>query len=407
MHTPCRHRVRTSDGFRCPVAVVALLSAAVWLATPSLAEQGDSIRIATYNASLYGKKSGQVRGRLSDGKDSQAEKIAMVVQTIRPDVLLVNEIDHDPDSATAKLLAEKFFALSQGGLDPIDYPFVRSFASNTGVDSGLDLNRNGRSGEPNDAWGYGLYEGQYAMAIFSRFPIDDRSIRTFQKFRWSDFPAALRPVDPNTKNSFYDDQTWSAMRLSSKNHVDVPIRIGDFTLHALASHPTPPVFDGPADRNGCRNHDEIRFWNDYISDPQAGHLKDDSGRAGGLPDGASFVILGDLNSDPVDGDSRRDAVIRLLAHVRVQDPKPGSEGAVEEASKPSARRGSGDPSLHTASFGRNRNMRVDFVLPSQSLSLGGSGVHWPLTANANRAAIEASDHRMVWVDIVPPPSAPR
>ena len=35
------------------------------------------------------------------------------------------------------------------------------------------------------------------------------------------------------------------------------------TVHFLVSHPTPPVFDGPEDRNGPRNYDEIRFWADY------------------------------------------------------------------------------------------------------------------------------------------------
>ena len=53
--------------------------------------------------------------------------------------------------------------------------------------------------------------------------------------------------------------------LSSKSHWDVPVRIGNVTLHLLASHPTPPAFDGAEDRNGRRNHDEIRFWSDYLT----------------------------------------------------------------------------------------------------------------------------------------------
>ena len=42
------------------------------------------------------------------------------------------------------------------------------------------------------------------------------------------------------------------------------MRIGTKTVHVLASHPTPPSFDGGEDRNGRRNHDEIRFWADYV-----------------------------------------------------------------------------------------------------------------------------------------------
>ena len=36
----------------------------------------------------------------------------------------------------------------------------------------------------------------------------------------------------------------------------VTIQIDGKTVHFLTSHPTPPVFDGPEDRNGTRNGDE-------------------------------------------------------------------------------------------------------------------------------------------------------
>ncbi len=58
--------------------------------------------------------------------------------------------------------------------------------------------------------------------------------------------------------------------------------VGKTTLHLLASHPTPPAFDGPEDRNGRRNHDEIRFWNDYLDRAEIGYIRDDAGLAGGL-----------------------------------------------------------------------------------------------------------------------------
>ena len=93
-------------------------------------------------------------------------------------------------------------------------------------------------------------------------------------------------------------------RLSSKSHWDVPVEVGGRTVHVLASHPTPPTFDGAEDRNGRRNHDEIRFWADYVR-PGAGsgYIYDDAGGTGGLKPGSSFVILGDQNADPLDGDS--------------------------------------------------------------------------------------------------------
>ena len=94
------------------------------------------------------------------------------------------------------------------------------------------------------------------------------------------------------------------LRLSSKSHWDVPVVIGERRVHVLASHPTPPTFDGPEDRNGTRNHDEIRFWADYVSGGRdASYIYDDDGQYGGLARNASFVIAGDQNADPSDGDS--------------------------------------------------------------------------------------------------------
>ena len=369
-------------------------------ADDSLAEetsQPKTIRVATYNASLYGKKAGEIRERLSDGKDDHAVNVARIVQTIRPDVLLINEIDHEPDGSVASLLNEDFFAKPQRDLAAINYPYVYSVPSNTGVGSGMDLNHNAELGESNDAWGYGVYPGQYAMAIFSRFPIESGNIRSFQRFLWKDLPGALRPIHPDTKQPYYSDAVWEKMRLSSKNHVDVPIRIGTLTLHVLACHPTPPVFDGPEDHNGCRNHDEIRFWSEYLRGDSADTLVDDQGKRGGLGASESFVIMGDLNSDTVDGDSRRDAIVNLIANERVYDPMPKSKGAVAEATSKQAKRQKGDPALDTAKFGGN--MRVDYVLPSKTLKRKDAGVVWPTKDANNYDMITTSDHRMVWVDV--------
>ena len=67
------------------------------------------------------------------------------------------------------------------------------------------------------------------------------------------------PIEENG-GDWYSEQERNIMRLSSKSHWDVPVNIGGQIIHLLASHPTPPIFDGIEDRNGRRNHDEIRFW---------------------------------------------------------------------------------------------------------------------------------------------------
>jgi hypothetical protein len=105
------------------------------------------------------------------------------------------------------------------------------------------------------------------MAVYSRYPIAYDDIRTLQLFLWKDMPGALLPDDPNTPtpSDWYAPDALEVFRLSSKSHWDIPMDIGNKKVHFLVSHPTPPVFDGPEDRNGKRNFDEIRFWAVYIS----------------------------------------------------------------------------------------------------------------------------------------------
>ncbi len=398
---PARHVLPTRHVLA--VLAVLIMATAGTMATAADDLNRKTIRIATFNASLYGKKAGQIRDRLNDGDDRHGEMIASIVQTIRPDILLINEIDFDEDVTSdddraANLLNKHFFAAGQSNRKPINYRFVYSVASNTGIDSNLDLDGNGKTSQPQDAWGYGVYPGQYSMAIFSRFPIDTESIRTFQKFLWRDLPSAARPIDPKTQKSFYSDDVWNQLRLSSKNHVDVPITIGSTTLHVLASHPTPPVFDAAEDRNGCRNHDEIAFWSHYLNEPTATWLVDDAGQSGGLASGESFVILGDLNSDSIDGDGQRDAIANLLANPRLHDPQPKSDGAVADAvGRKSSAKHQADPALDTARF--SGNLRVDYVLPSRTLVVQDAGVMWPKKTDADYQMITVSDHRMVWVDV--------
>ncbi len=115
--------------------------------------------------------------------------------------------------------------------------------------------------------------------------------------------------------------------MSSKTHWDVPITIGCQTLHLLCTHPQSPVYDGAEDHNGRRNNDEIRFWVDYLSGGSgAGYIVDDRGQKGPLAQDASFVLLGDLNADPLQSmiDKGTHSIVTLLKHSRVLDPAPTS-----------------------------------------------------------------------------------
>jgi endonuclease/exonuclease/phosphatase family metal-dependent hydrolase len=359
------------------------------------------LRVATFNASLYDEGGGLV-ARLAAGDDT-ARAAAAVIQRIRPDLLLLNEFDFDADGRAADLFIRDYLGVGQDGLAPIEYAHRYFAPVNTGVPSGLDLDGDGRSDGPGDGWGFGRHPGQYGMLVLSRFPIDPARVRTFQNFRWADMPGALVPQAPDAATPFYPEATWRQLRLSSKSHWDVPVETPFGTLHLLAHHPTPPVFDGPEDRNGRRNHDEIRLWADYIDPARSGYLVDDAGVRGGLGADAMFVIAGDHNADPLDGDSVPGAIAQLLDHPRVDARVvPASEtgalaGAAAGGVNASHR---GDPRHDTGVFGaRAGNLRLDYVLPARGITVQAAGVHWPREGEPGAAAVMASDHRLVWIDI--------
>jgi len=188
------------------------------------------------------------------------------------------------------------------------------------------------------------------------------------------------------------------LRLSSKSHWDIPIKINDKTVHILASHPTPPVFDGPENRNGKRNHDEIRFWYDYINADQGAYIYDDNKQKGALKANQRFIIMGDQNASRVEGDAiitkTSQGIIALLNSNKIQDPLPTSLGGEKHLTDNS------HSINHTAYWG----MRADYVLPSTfGFTIKKSGVFWPQPNEETHRLIKnrqaSSDHRLVWVDV--------
>ncbi len=390
--------------FKYVLACLCLVFVIVQCKYKTIRNKPSYLTFATFNVSM---ESENYLGRNADGVSSQilieelskgtsqhSINIAKIIQTKRPDVILLNEFDYieNPEEGIEKFI-KGYLNLAQGDTEAIDYPYYYYSTFNTGIETPFDLNGDGKfEGNGNDAYGYGRYPGQYGMVLLSKFPIDKENIRTFQLFKWKDMPDHLKTNTVDGDN-FYSPEAWQKFRLSSKSHWDVPIKFGDKTIHVLASHPTPPGFDGEEDRNGKRNHDEIRFWTDYIDNEDGSYIYDDLGKKGALGD-TSFVIMGDLNSSPDEGSSIRSGIGDLLNHPRVNHKfNPSSKGG--ELLSPTNESGK----YHTAFW----KLRADYVLPSIDLNVVGHGVFWPVEGEALHDLMldrkSSSDHRMVWIKI--------
>ncbi|KKL00061.1 endonuclease [Rheinheimera mesophila] len=365
-----------------------------------------TLTVATFNVSMESENylakgvagSPQVLSTLlAEGDHPQIKNIAAIVQQTQPDILLLNEFDYIEDPKVGVQLFIRNYLNKAQSADGkiIDYPYFYYSTVNTGQPSGFDLDNDGQlTNKGADAWGFGQYPGQYGMMLLSKYPINSSKVRTFQHFKWKDMPGALQTTKADG-SPWYSPEAWQLMPLSSKAHWDVPVLVNKKPVHLLISHPTPPVFDGDEDRNGKRNHDEVRFWTDYLTPTKSAYIYDDRGQKGGLGEDKTFVILGDLNSSPVEGNAYKEGIGSLLMHPRVNSSfTPQSEGGkAHSLDSPYA-------ATHTAGW----RMRADYVLPSkQGFEVLSSGVFWPAKGQpfyelvADRTA--SSDHRLVWVKL--------
>ncbi|SPH24459.1 hypothetical protein DEA8626_03511 [Defluviimonas aquaemixtae] len=343
----------------------------------------ETLKIATFNAELSRKGPGLLLRDILSGKDPQVEAAAGVIARAAPDALLLTGFDYDLDLVALNAFAQRIEARG------LSYDHLFAFRPNRGRVTEVDLDGDGRRGGPGDAQGWGRFAGAEGMAILSRLPVLEADATDYSDLLWRELPGSL--IDGAELSA----EAAAVQRLSTTGHWTVPIALPDGqSVTLFAWYATPPVFDGPEDRNGRRNRDETAFWLRLLD--------------GALPYPAPerpFVILGDANLDPVDGDGRPDGLAALLADPRVQDPAPASRGgrAASVAQGGVNARHGGDPARDTADWPDDDgpgNLRVDYVLPSAGLRVTDSGVWWPEPGSeAAEEAEAASRHRLVWVEV--------
>lgn len=348
------------------------------LSLPVSAAEG--VRIATYSAELSRKGPGLLLRDILKKDDPQITATLAVIVAQRPDILLLTEFDHDPDGQALDAFAQAL------GAQGMQYPFRFAAPSNAGFDPDHDRDGNGRRGEDRDGQGYGRFRGDGALALLSRWPITVADVQDYSTLLWHDLPEAQRPVLPGQTEAFPTAELWRTQRLSSSGHWVVPIAHPDGPITLLVYGATPPVFDGPEDRNGKRNADELLFWGHYLD----GMF--------GPPPRARFILMGKVNLDPVDGEGQHQAIRQILADPRLQDPRPQGPARAQEPGH------LGDPRLDTAQWqaGAPGALRVDYILPSADWILGDRGVFWPEPgsfAPLGPDGLAAGPHKLVWVDL--------
>ncbi|NNE87823.1 MAG: endonuclease/exonuclease/phosphatase family protein [Silicimonas sp.] len=334
--------------------IAALVCPPVWADT--------DLRIAVFHTELSRDGPGLLLRDILSDKDEQVAAFARVVGHIAPDVLVLADVDFDHGQAALNALAETI-----GG-----YRYRFASLPNTGRRSGHDLNGDGRFGRSEDAWGYGEFTGQGGMAILSKLPLGQ--VKDYSSEKWSDLPDTM--ALPGT----HPEQP-----LSTRSHWEVPVLLADGRYVTLLTwHATAPVFDGPEDRNGRRNHDEAAVWVTRLnSDPPQ-----------------NVIVAGFANLDPLDGDGRPEALTALLGHPLLRDVYPESQGG--DAAGRADKTHRSPAQFDTVAWPQDGpgNLRVDYVLPSRAFEVIDAGVFWPLPDQFLASEVaRASRHRMVWVDV--------
>ena len=326
----------------------------------------DTLRIATYNPELTRKGPGLLLQAIGKRNDPQVQAVVAVLARLDADVVLLTGVDYDYDQQAISALAEN---LGEAGAQ---YPYLLALRPNTGVPTGLDMDGNGKLGEARDAQGFGRFMGSGGMAVLSRKPLG--VARDFSGFLWRDLPGADLPPDMT-------EAAKSVQLLSTSGHYDVAVEYAPGkALHLLVWYATPPVFDGPEDRNGRRNQDEAAFWLHLLA-----------GDLAWPPPEAPFVLMGQSNLDPVDGDGRHGAMAALMVLPTLQDLRPKGQDAHKDRGQ------KGDPAIDTAFYGKGvGGLRVDVILPTADITATAGVLSLPQQDPFAATLAAASRHWPVW-----------
>lgn len=361
--------------------------------TTTVEKDEDDLRVATLHAGITASNPDSADpldslvGELAGGNHSKARTVAETAQVNEPDVLVLTGISYDEDGRIAEILKDQYLASGQNGQAGQNYPHVFAAPSNSGIDSGVDLDGDGTVGGPGDAMGYGQYPGEEGMIIFSKEPLDTENARTFQEFLWKDLPGS------SLEEGDFTQAEESILRLASTSLWDVPVLVDGSPVHIVASATAAPAEPSTADV--ARSEDMAELISDYVAS-EAWYLYDDEGGEGGIAPGADAVVVGEPSLSDEDG------LHQLTDHSVLEDPAPEAVTETSLQSRPGPI--SQTDALATRWVDGGEDQRASVALPSGGLDVSGSGIFWPGEGEfgyetVDPAVTRSLNDRLVWLDI--------
>ena len=302
-------------------------------------------------------------------REPDVEEAAARIASARPDVVVLQGIDWDMEGRALAALADRVAAHGH------EMPHMLAPSGNRGVPAG-DLDGDGRTDRAADMHGWAIFRGQGSMAVLSRYPLALEA--DLSGLLWRELPGASRT---GADGSDLLAGPHADLRLSTTSHWAIRVEMPSGPVTILTHHATPPVFDGPEDRNGRRAADETLVWGALLD----GALADVPGGAS-PPDGPIALAFA-ANVDPFDGDGPGEAMRAFLARSDIADPEPRG-GAASEGDEGHA----GDPALDTVRWENVGRLRVDYVLAGPGMRPVAAGVEWPAPEARSR-------HAVVWADL--------
>ncbi|MBW2522711.1 MAG: endonuclease/exonuclease/phosphatase family protein [Deltaproteobacteria bacterium] len=343
-----------------------------------------SVRIAQFNVQ------GLSTDKLLDPANGQVRAVTEIVARFDPDILCIEELEYDLEGVP---VAEQVPGRFDGGAQNA----ARIAAALNAATSGapyehtlITLSNSGFlwAGPDNGVLEFGSRgAGELAdmnYGIVSRYPILKDQVRVVTDVAWSDLPDNVTAQMQSEIGAVVPE----GYPLFSKALVIAPIDVDGEVLVIVLLHPVPPIIYPTWP---YRNHDELGGARALLDGVLPG--------VDPLPEDARFVLVGDLNADPDDGDSLPGAIRQLLDHPRLVPYQP--EGAGTGGNNPQRNTNVSDcpsttPIDPTASF----QLQLDYLMPSATIGepLDG-GVFFPAESADFDLACRGSDHMMLWAEL--------